>query len=179
MPSSRSEATTVIDGGLEMGADGPIWSSSFFRDEGVDVPAFQRVSYHARQRSRDDTRKRLAFDSWNLIWTATSRWMDGMKVDTPPKELESLYRHLALHAQPGSTPATEAAGRGVGLDYPSATPGQWTVQHRSARGRRSRMSPTSGSRKRVWGVGYKFEVKRRQSARNGSQRALLAQASSP
>ena len=88
----------------------------------------------------DDTKKRLTFDKLVIDLDSYELLVDGKKIDTPPKELELLY-HLA------STPnrvytRNQLLDEVWGFDYFGDS--RWTSIS-SACGRRSRMSPTSGS----------------------------------
>ena len=112
----------------------------------------------------DDTRKRLVFDKLEINLDSYELLVDGKKVDTPPKELELLY-HLA------STPnrvytRNQLLDEVWGFDYFGDSR---TVDVHIKR-LREKIENVSDQweLKTVWGVGYKFEVKLWQSARNGS-----------
>ena len=103
----------------------------------------------------DDTKKRLTFDKLVINLDSYELTVDGVKVDTPPKELELLY-HLA------STPnrvytRNQLLDEVWGFDYFGDSR---TVDVHIKR-LREKVENVSDqwALKTVWGVGYKFEVK--------------------
>ena len=117
MLTAKSEVNDRITG-LEMGADDYLVKPFEMKELMARINAVLR-----RSEIPDDTRKRLVFDKLEIkSWSCCTIW--------PPRPT-------------GSTPATSCWTR-CGASTTSVTPGQWTSIS-SACGRRSRMSPTSGS----------------------------------
>ena len=104
----------------------------------------------------EDTKKRLVFDKLIIDLDSYELIVDGKKIDTPPKELELLY-HLA--ATPNRVyPRNQLLDEVWGFDYFGDSR---TVDVHIKR-LREKVENVSDQweLKTVWGVGYKFEVKK-------------------
>ena len=135
MLTAKSEVNDRITG-LEMGADDYLVKPFEMKELMARINAVLR-----RSEIPDDTRKRLVFDKLEINLDSYELLVDGKKVDTPPKSWSCCT--IWPPRPTGSTPATSCWTR-CGASTTSVTPGQWTSIS-SACGRRSRMSPTSGS----------------------------------
>ena len=135
--------------GLEMGADDYLVKPFEMKELMARINAVLR-----RTEIPDDTKKRLTFDKLVINLDSYELTVDGVKVDTPPKELELLY-HLA------STPnrvytRNQLLDEVWGFDYfgDSRTV---DVHIKRLRDKLDGISE-KWTLKTVWGVGYKFEV---------------------
>ena len=135
---------------LEMGADDYLVKPFEMKELMARINAVLR-----RTEIPDDTKKRLTFDKLVINLDSYELTVDGVKVDTPPKELELLY-HLA------STPnrvytRNQLLDEVWGFDYFGDSR---TVDVHIKR-LREKVEGVSEQweLKTVWGVGYKFEVK--------------------
>ena len=149
MLTAKSDVTDRITG-LEMGADDYLVKPFEMKELMARINAVLR-----RTEIPDDTKKRLTFDKLIINLDSYELTVDGVKVDTPPKELELLY-HLA------STPnrvytRNQLLDEVWGFDYFGDSR---TVDVHIKR-LREKVEGISEQweLKTVWGVGYKFEVK--------------------
>ena len=136
--------------GLEMGADDYLVKPFEMKELMARINAVLR-----RTEIPDDTKKRLTFDKLVINLDSYELTVDGVKVDTPPNELELLY-HLA------STPnrvytRNQLLDEVWGFDYFGDSR---TVDVHIKR-LREKVEGVSEQWElnTVWGVGYKFEVK--------------------
>ena len=135
--------------GLEMGADDYLVKPFEMKELMARINAVLR-----RTEIPDDTKKRLTFDKLVINLDRYELTVDGVKVATPPKELELLY-HLA------STPnrvytRNQLLDEVWGFDYFGDSR---TVDVHVKRLREKLENVSANwSLKTVWGVGYKFEV---------------------
>ncbi len=104
----------------------------------------------------EDTKKRLVFDKLIIDLDSYELIVDGKKIDTPPKELELLY-HLAATPNRVYT-RNQLLDEVWGFDYFGDSR---TVDVHIKR-LREKVENVSDQweLKTVWGVGYKFEVKK-------------------
>ena len=103
----------------------------------------------------DDTKKRLVFDKLIINLDSYELIVDGKKVDTPPKELELLY---FLASSPNQVFTREQLLDHIwGYEYIGDTR---TVDVHIKRLREKIKDNEYWSLSTVWGIGYKFEVKR-------------------
>lgn len=136
--------------GLEMGADDYVTKPFEVRE------LLARIHAVMRRTAEDDTppAKRLEFDKLVINLDSYELVVDGVKVDTPPKEMELLF-HLA------STPnrvytRDQLLDEVWGFDYFGDSR---TVDVHIKRLREKLEGVSNQWRlKTVWGVGYKFEV---------------------
>ena len=149
MLTAKSDVTDRITG-LEMGADDYLVKPFEMKELMARINAVLR-----RSEIPDDTRKKLVFDKLVINLDSYELLVDGVAVDTPPKELELLY-HLA------STPnrvytRNQLLDEVWGFDYFGDSR---TVDVHIKR-LREKVEGVSEhwELKTVWGVGYKFEVK--------------------
>ena len=149
MLTAKSDVTDRITG-LEMGADDYLVKPFEMKELMARINAVLR-----RSEIPDDTRKKLVFDKLVINLDSYELLVDGVAVDTPPKELELLY-HLA------STPNRVYTRNPLldevwGFDYFGDSR---TVDVHIKR-LREKVEGVSEhwELKTVWGVGYKFEVK--------------------
>lgn len=137
--------------GLELGADDYI-SKPFDTKEVV-----ARIKAVLRRTAPDNNNdvKEVRYDKLVINLTNYELIVDGVQIDTPPKELELIY-HLASNPNRVYT-RDQLLDEVWGFDYygDSRTV---DVHVKRLREKLEGVSP-SWSLKTVWGVGYKFEVK--------------------
>lgn len=137
--------------GLELGADDYV-SKPFDTKEVV-----ARVRAVLRRTSPDasDNIKQVSFDKLNINLTNYELIVNGISIDTPPKELELIY-HLASNPNRVYT-RDQLLDEVWGFDYYGDSR---TVDVHVKRLREKLEGVSNAwSLKTVWGVGYKFEVK--------------------
>ena len=150
MLTAKSEVFDRIQG-LEMGADDYIVKPFEMKELIARINAVLR-----RTEIPEDTKKRLVFDKLIIDLDSYELIVDGKKIDTPPKELELLY-HLAATPNRVYT-RNQLLDEVWGFDYFGDSR---TVDVHIKR-LREKVENVSDQweLKTVWGVGYKFEVKK-------------------
>lgn len=150
MITAKSEVFDRIQG-LEMGADDYIVKPFEMKELIARINAVLR-----RTEIPEDTKKRLVFDKLIIDLDSYELIVDGKKIDTPPKELELLY-HLAATPNRVYT-RNQLLDEVWGFDYFGDSR---TVDVHIKR-LREKVENVSDQweLKTVWGVGYKFEVKK-------------------
>ena len=148
MLTAKSEVFDRIQG-LEMGADDYIVKPFEMKELIARINAVLR-----RTEIPNDTTKRLVFDKLVINLDSYELIVDGVKVDTPPKEMELLY-HLAASPNRVFT-RNQLLDEVWGFDYFGDSR---TVDVHVKR-LREKLEGVSDKwcLKTVWGVGYKFEV---------------------
>ncbi len=138
--------------GLELGADDYI-SKPF--DTKEVIARIKAVLRRSSDNSRLSAIKEVCFDKLSINLTNYELTVDGVTIDTPPKELELIY-HLASNPNRVYT-RDQLLDEVWGFDYygDSRTV---DVHVKRLREKLENVSP-NWSLKTVWGVGYKFEVK--------------------
>ena len=138
--------------GLELGADDYI-SKPF--DTKEVIARIKAVLRRSSDSSRLSAIKEVCFDKLSINLTNYELTVDGVTIDTPPKELELIY-HLASNPNRVYT-RDQLLDEGWGFDYygDSRTV---DVHVKRLREKLENVSP-NWALKTVWGVGYKFEVK--------------------
>lgn len=138
--------------GLELGADDYI-SKPF--DTKEVIARIKAVLRRSSDSSRLSAIKEVCFDKLSINLTNYELTVDGVTIDTPPKELELIY-HLASNPNRVYT-RDQLLDEVWGFDYygDSRTV---DVHVKRLREKLENVSP-NWSLKTVWGVGYKFEVK--------------------
>jgi two-component system response regulator ResD len=129
MLTAKGEVNDRIHG-LEMGADDYVVKPFEMKELLARINAVLR-----RSEIPEDTHKRLTFDKLIIDLDSYELIVDGKKIDTPPKELELLYRTA-------STRATSCLTR-CGASTTSAIRARWTYTSRGS-AKRSKTSATSG-----------------------------------
>ena len=138
--------------GLDMGADDYVVKPF----EGKEVIArIHAVLRRTREREKQDENKEVSFDKLIINLTNYELKVDGVQVDTPPKEMELIY-HLASNPNRVFT-RDQLLDEVWGFDYYGDSR---TVDVHVKR-LREKLEGVSDqwALKTVWGVGYKFEVK--------------------
>ena len=137
--------------GLELGADDYVVKPFETKEVIARINAVLR-----RTEIPEDTKKRLVFDKLIIDLDSYELIVDGKKIDTPPKELELLY-HLAATPNRVYT-RNQLLDEVWGFDYFGDSR---TVDVHIKR-LREKVENVSDQweLKTVWGVGYKFEVKK-------------------
>ena len=150
MLTAKSDVGDRITG-LEMGADDYLVKPFEMKELMARINAVLR-----RSEIPDDTKKKLVFDKLVINLDSYELLVDGKKVDTPPKELELLY-HLAATPNRVYT-RNQLLDEVWGFDYFGDSR---TVDVHIKR-LREKIENVSDQweLKTVWGVGYKFEVKK-------------------
>ena len=141
MLTAKSEVFDRIQG-LEMGADDYIVKPFEMKELIARINAVLR-----RTEIPNDTSKKLAFDKLVINLDSYELIVDGKKIDTPPKELELLYRVYTRN---------QLLDEVWGFDYFGDSR---TVDVHIKR-LREKVEGVSAkwALKTVWGVGYKFEL---------------------
>ena len=136
---------------LELGADDYIVKPFEMKELIARINAVLR-----RTEIPNDTSKKLHFDKLTIDLDSYELIVDGKKIDTPPKELELLY-HLAATPNRVYT-RNQLLDEVWGFDYFGDSR---TVDVHIKR-LREKVENVSDQweLKTVWGVGYKFEVKK-------------------
>ena len=138
--------------GLELGADDYI--SKPFNTKEV-VARIKAVLRRTVDKSKANQKKEVRFDKLSINLTNYELIVDGVKIDTPPKELELIY-HLASNPNRVYT-RDQLLDEVWGFDYYGDSR---TVDVHVKRLREKLENVSEQwSLKTVWGVGYKFEVK--------------------
>ena len=150
MLTAKGEVNDRIHG-LEMGADDYLVKPFEMKELIARINAVLR-----RTEIPEDTKKRLVFDKLIIDLDSYELIVDGKKIDTPPKELELLY-HLAATPNRVYT-RNQLLDEVWGFDYFGDSR---TVDVHIKR-LREKVENVSDQweLKTVWGVGYKFEVKK-------------------
>ena len=148
MLTAKGETTDKITG-LDMGADDYVTKP-------FDVKELIARVHAVMRRSDNDgpAEKKLTFDKLIINLDSYELVVNGVKVDTPPKEMELLY-HLAAAPNRVFT-RTQLLDEVWGFDYFGDSR---TVDVHIKR-LREKLEGVSDKwcLKTVWGVGYKFEV---------------------
>ena len=149
MLTAKGETTDKITG-LDMGADDYVTKP-------FDVKELIARVHAVMRRSDNDgpAEKKLTFDKLIINLDSYELVVNGVKVDTPPKEMELLY-HLAASPNRVFT-RNQLLDEVWGFDYFGDSR---TVDVHIKR-LREKLEGVSDqwSLKTVWGVGYKFEVR--------------------
>ena len=138
--------------GLELGADDYV-SKPF--DTKEVIARIKAVLRRTHEKDKDSQINEVRYDKLRINLTNYELEVNGVKIDTPPKELELVY-HLA--SNPNRVYTREQLLDEVwGFDYYGDSR---TVDVHVKR-LREKLENVSDewSLKTVWGVGYKFEVK--------------------
>ena len=150
MLTAKGETMDKVTG-LEMGADDYITKPFEIRELLARVHAVMRRSGDGEEKPRE---KRLEYDKLTINLDSYELVVDGVKIDTPPKEMELLY-HLASSPNRVYT-RNQLLDEVWGFDYFGDSR---TVDVHVKRLREKLEGVSSQWRlKTVWGVGYKFEV---------------------
>ena len=138
--------------GLELGADDYV-SKPF--DAKEVIARIKAVLRRTIDKEKADSVKEVVFDKLTINLTNYELVVNGVSVDTPPKELELVY-HLASNPNRVYT-RDQLLDEVWGFDYYGDSR---TVDVHIKR-LREKLENVSDrwSLKTVWGVGYKFEVK--------------------
>ena len=148
MLTAKSEVLDRIQG-LEMGADDYLVKPFEMKELIARINAVMR-----RSEIPNDTSKRLSFDKLVVDLDSYELLVDGVKVDTPPKELELLY-HLAATPNRVYT-RNQLLDEVWGFDYFGDS--RTVDVHVKRLREKLEIVQENWSLKTVWGVGYKFEV---------------------
>ena len=148
MLTAKGETTDKISG-LEMGADDYVTKPFEIKELLARVHAVMR-----RTDADAPVDKKLSFDKLVINLDSYELIVDGVKIDTPPKEMELLY-HLASSPNRVFT-RNQLLDEVWGFDYFGDSR---TVDVHVKR-LREKLEGVSDKwcLKTVWGVGYKFEV---------------------
>ena len=148
MLTAKGEPADKI-GGLEMGADDYVTKPFNVKELIARIHAVMR-----RSEGETAEEKRLVFDKLEINMDSYELIVNGVKVDTPPKEMELLY-HLASSPNRVFT-RNQLLDEVWGFDYFGDSR---TVDVHVKR-LREKLEGVSDkwSLKTVWGVGYKFEA---------------------
>jgi DNA-binding response OmpR family regulator len=148
MLTAKGETNDKVSG-LEMGADDYVTKPFEVKELLARVHAVMR-----RTDADAPVEKKLSFDKLIVNLDSYELIVDGVKVDTPPKEMELLY-HLAASPNRVFT-RNQLLDEVWGFDYFGDSR---TVDVHVKR-LREKLEGVSDkwSLKTVWGVGYKFEV---------------------
>ena len=149
MLTAKGETYDKVSG-LEMGADDYVTKPFEVKELIARIHAVMRRT----ENSDSPAEKRLEYDKLVINLDSYELIVDGKKVDTPPKEMELLYR---LAATPNRVyTRNQLLDEVWGFDYFGDSR---TVDVHIKR-LREKLEGVSDkwSLKTVWGVGYKFEV---------------------
>lgn len=148
MLTAKGEMTDKV-AGLEMGADDYIVKPFEMKEVLARIHAVLR-----RFGAEASEEKKLSFDKLTINLDSYELMVDGVRVDTPPKELELLF-HLASAPNRVFT-RNQLLDEVWGFDYFGDSR---TVDVHIKRLREKLEGISQAwSLKTVWGVGYKFEV---------------------
>ena len=138
--------------GLELGADDYV-SKPF--DTKEVIARIKAVLRRTHEKDKDSQINEVRYDKLRINLTNYELEVNGVKIDTPPKELELVY-HLASNPNRVYT-RDQLLDEVWGFDYYGDSR---TVDVHVKR-LREKLENVSDewSLKTVWGVGYKFEVK--------------------
>ena len=150
MLTAKGETNDKVQG-LKQGADDYLTKPFEMKELMARINAVLR-----RTEIPEDTKKRLVFDKLIIDLDSYELIVNGKKIDTPPKELELLY-HLAATPNRVYT-RNQLLDEVWGFDYFGDSR---TVDVHIKR-LREKVENVSDQweLKTVWGVGYKFEVKK-------------------
>ena len=150
MLTAKGEVNDRIHG-LEMGADDYVVKPFDAKEVVARVKAVLRRSAGAPAADI----KQVEYDKLKINLTNYELWVDGKRIDTPPKELELIY-HLASNPNRVFT-RDQLLDEVWGFDYYGDSR---TVDVHVKR-LREKLEGVSDKweLKTVWGVGYKFEVR--------------------
>ena len=137
--------------GLELGADDYMVKPF----EAKEVIARIRAVLRRSGKTEEPPVKEVRWDKLSINLTNYELKVDGVQVDTPPKEMELLY-HLASNPNRVFT-RDPLLDEGWGFDY-SGDSRTGAVHVKRLREKIDGVSD-KWELKTVWGVGYKFEVK--------------------
>jgi len=148
MLTAKGEVSDKVSG-LEMGADDYVTKPFDIKELIARVHAVMR-----RKDGDTATGRNLSYDKLSINLDSYELTVDGVRVDTPPKEMELLY-HLAASPNRVFT-RNQLLDEVWGFDYFGDSR---TVDVHIKR-LREKLEGVSEkwSLKTVWGVGYKFEV---------------------
>ena len=148
MLTAKGETFDKVNG-LEMGADDYIVKPFEVKELLARIHAVMR-----RYQDDEPTERKLVFDKLIINMDSFELIVDGVKVDTPPKEMELLY-HLASSPNRVYT-RNQLLDEVWGFDYFGDSR---TVDVHIKR-LREKLENVSDkwALKTVWGVGYKFEL---------------------
>ena len=150
MLTAKGETTDKV-AGLEMGADDYITKPFEVKELLARVHAVLRRTSGGEEEEKP---RRLEFDKLIINLDSYELVVDGVKIDTPPKELELLF-HLASAPNRVYT-RNQLLDEVWGFDYFGDSR---TVDVHIKRLREKLEGVSDAWRlKTVWGVGYKFEV---------------------
>ena len=150
MLTAKGEVEDRVSG-LEQGADDYIVKPFEMKEVLARIHAVLRRTSSAEEEQGE---KRLSFDKLVINLDSYELLVDGVRVDTPPKELELLY-HLAAAPNRVFT-RNQLLDEVWGFDYFGDSR---TVDVHIKRLREKLENVSEQWRlKTVWGVGYKFEV---------------------
>ena len=137
--------------GLELGADDYVVKPF----EAKEVVARIRAVLRRSGKTDENEMKEVKWDKLSINLTNYELKVDGIQIDTPPKEMELLF-HLATHPNRVFT-RDQLLDEVMGFDYYGDSR---TVDVHVKR-LREKIDGVSNKweLKTVWGVGYKFEVK--------------------
>ncbi len=137
--------------GLELGADDYVVKPF----EAKEVVARIRAVLRRSGKTDENEMKEIKWDKLSINLTNYELKVDGIQIDTPPKEMELLF-HLATHPNRVFT-RDQLLDEVWGFDYYGDSR---TVDVHVKR-LREKIDGVSNKweLKTVWGVGYKFEVK--------------------
>ena len=138
--------------GLDLGADDYVVKPFETKEVMARIHAVLR---RAGEKAKQDENKEVSFDKLVINLTNYELKVDGVQVDTPPKEMELIY-HLASNPNRVFT-RDQLLDEVWGFDYYGDSR---TVDVHVKR-LREKLEGVSDqwTLKTVWGVGYKFEVK--------------------
>ena len=138
--------------GLELGADDYVTKP--FETKEV-VARIKAVLRRSSENEKTEGSKEVRYDKLRINITNYELVVDGVQIDTPPKELELIY-HLASNPNRVYT-RDQLLDEVWGFDYY----GDSRTVDVHVRRLREKLEGVSEkwSLKTVWGVGYKFEVK--------------------
>ena len=150
MMTARSDETDRVIG-LELGADDYVVKPF----EAKEVVARIKAVLRRLGKNGDDAVKEVKYDKLSINLTNYELKVNGVQVDTPPKEMELIY-HLASNPNRVFT-RDQLLDEVWGFDYYGDSR---TVDVHVKR-LREKLEGVSDKweLKTVWGVGYKFEVK--------------------
>ena len=137
--------------GLELGADDYVTKP--FETKEV-IARIKAVLRRSNEKNKQNQISEVRYDKLKINLTNYELVVDGVRIDTPPKELELIY-HLASNPNRVYT-RDQLLDEVWGFDYYGDSR---TVDVHVKR-RREKLENVSNewSLKTVWGVGYKFEI---------------------
>lgn len=148
MLTAKGETADKITG-LDSGADDYVTKPFEIKELLARIHAVMR-----RFEADEPKEKKLSFDKLEINLDSYELIVDGVKVDTPPKEMELLY-HLAASPNIVFT-RNQLLDEVWGFDYFGDS--RTVDVHIKRLREKLEGASDSWSLKTVWGVGYKFEV---------------------